>query len=374
MFVYTKFENQPLLFENPTEIVSCYRHSDVKQRFARMESLLDRGFHLAGFFSYEAGYGFEKKLETEKKYDFPLVYMGCFMAPVSAGNFAHGNTSSPRPGGASDFRLSGMKPSLSFENYSEDIKNIRDHISIGNVYQITYCMKMNFSFDGDPHSLFCRLLSENPVPYPAYIDAVNFKILSLSPEMFMRKRGKIIDTKPMKGTWPRGKNMISDIGARLSLKFDKKNRAENLMITDLLRNDLGIIGSRVQVKKLFEVASYRTLHQMTSSVAAVIDENKPLYEIFKALFPSGSVTGAPKIRSMEIIRGLEKEERKIYTGAIGFITPGRDLYFNVPIRTILIKDEQAEMGVGGGIIWDSTPKGEWDESMLKAKFLTDYAS
>ena len=312
------------------------------------------------------GTALKKKLEIDTGHNFPLIYMGCFMEPSKGAKFLSG--------GADIFRVSEVEPSLSFENYSEHINNIRDHISIGDVYQITYCMKMNFSFNGDAQSLFCRLLTDNNVPYPAYIDAGEYKILSLSPELFMKKLGKNIDTKPMKGTWPRGKNIISDILARLSLKFDKKNRAENLMITDLLRNDLGIIGSGVRVKKLFEVAAYRTLHQMTSSISAMIDERKPLYEIFKALFPSGSVTGAPKIRAMEIIRGLEKEERKIYTGAIGYITPERELYFNVPIRTILLKDGLGEMGVGGGIIWDSTPKGEWDESMLKAKFLTDYSS
>ena len=364
MLVYTRFENQPFLFQKPTEIVSCYRHSDIKQRFARMETLLDRGFYLAGFFSYEAGYGFEKKLEEGTGYDFPLIYMGSFMAPAREANFISG--------GAGSFRISGVQPSLSFESYSRDIESIRDHIALGDVYQITYCMKMNFSFEGDAPALFCQILKDHPMPYPAYIDTGEFKILSLSPEMFMCKRGMNIDTKPMKGTWPRGKNIISDIKARLSLKFDPKNRAENIMITDLLRNDLGSIGSGVRVKKLFEVASYRTLHQMTSSVAAVIDEKKPLYDIFKALFPSGSVTGAPKIRAMEIIRGLEQEERKIYTGAIGYITPDRHIYFNVPIRTMLIEDGRGEMGVGGGIIWDSTPRGEWDESMLKARFLTDY--
>jgi para-aminobenzoate synthetase/4-amino-4-deoxychorismate lyase len=187
--------------------------------------------------------------------------------------------------------------------------------------------------------------------------------------MFMKKNNNRVVTKPMKGTWFRSSCWEFWNGWRLH--FDPKNRAENIMICDLLRNDLGRIGSRVRAPKLFEVARYRTLYQMTSTVTARMDRDVSLHRLFTALHPSGSVTGAPKIRAMEIIRGLEGEERRIYTGAIGYITPDKDLFFNVPIRTLLIGAGSGEMGVGGGIVWDSTPAGELTECQLKAKFLLD---
>ncbi|PJC49045.1 MAG: aminodeoxychorismate synthase, component I, partial [Candidatus Omnitrophica bacterium CG_4_9_14_0_2_um_filter_42_8] len=251
------------------------------------------------------------------------------------------------------------------------INTIRDYIAKGDVYQITYCIKLFFDLHGDPFSLYAKLLQEQPVPYPAYIETDEFNILSLSPEMFIKKTSTHAFTKPMKGTWPRGNNIISDLIAPLCLKYDKKNRAENVMIADLLRNDLGRVGINIRAPRLFEVAKYMTLCQMTSTVTGEVDKNTPVYKLFASLFPSGSVTGAPKIRAMDIIRELEGEERRIYTGAIGYISPDRDMFFNIPIRTLLIRDGAGEMGIGGGIVWDSTPQGEWDEGMLKAKFLTD---
>ena len=189
--------------------------------------------------------------------------------------------------------------------------------------------------------------------------------------MFIKKELNRVTTKPMKGTWPRSEDLIPDFVARFKLHFDEKNRAENVMIADLLRNDLGRIGNNIRAPKLFEVNGYRTLYQMTSTVTGRVKKDLSIYDVFAALFPSGSVTGAPKIRAMEIIRELEREERRIYTGAIGYITPAKDLFFNIPIRTLLIRKNCAEMGIGGGIVWDSTPQGEWDEGMLKAKFITD---
>ncbi len=190
--------------------------------------------------------------------------------------------------------------------------------------------------------------------------------------MFVRKTGEFVITKPMKGTWQRGSGFIADLANRIRFQYDTKNRAENVMIADLLRNDLGRVGAKIRAPKLFEVAKYRKLFQMTSTVTGRVDKGMPLYSFFASLFPSGSVTGAPKIRAMEIIRELELEERRIYTGAIGYITPAKDMFFNIPIRTILIKDREAEMGIGGGIVWDSTAQGEWQEGLLKAKFVTDF--
>ncbi|TAM36086.1 hypothetical protein EPN54_05800 [bacterium] len=247
---------------------------------------------------------------------------------------------------------------------------MRDYIAKGDVYQITYCIKLLFEFRGDGISFYNQLLKEQPVPYPAYIATDKFRILSLSPELFIRKDATRLVTKPMKGTWPRGSGIFSDLIAPFRLKYDGKNRAENVMIADLLRNDLGRVGMNIKAPSLFEVARYKTLCQMTSTVKGRVDKDVLLYKLFASLFPSGSVTGAPKIRAMEIIDELEKEERRIYTGAIGYITPDKDMFFNIPIRTLLIRGNSAEMGIGGGIVWDSTAKGEWEEGLLKARFLT----
>jgi len=317
---------------------------------------------VAGFLSYEAGYSFEGKLCEDKTYDFPLIYMGVYDAPE---RMLLDKGTMPRGDIVQDMRLN-----ISREKYGKHIQAIREYIAAGDVYQITYCIKLRFSFSGDPRSLYATLLREQPVPYPAYIETDRFTVLSLSPEMFIKKQGTHVITKPMKGTWPRGTNALSDLAARHVFQHDTKNRAENVMIADLLRNDLGRVGTHIRAPRLFEIGKYRTLYQMTSTVTGEVDQDIPLYDLFKALFPSGSVTGAPKIRAMQVIRELEGEERKIYTGAIGYITPNRDLFFNIPIRTILLEGDKGEMGIGGGIVWDSTAQGEWDEGLLKARFLT----
>jgi para-aminobenzoate synthetase/4-amino-4-deoxychorismate lyase len=266
--------------------------------------------------------------------------------------------------------INGLRLNVTKEKYSSNIETIRDHIRRGDVYQITYCIKLLFEYCGDAMALYRSLLKDQPVPYPAYIDTGKFKILSLSPEKFIKKSGRRIITKPMKGTWPRGKGAAGDLFERIRFQYDGKNRAENVMIADLLRNDLGRIGGHVRAPKLFEIAGYNTLFQMTSTVTGEVAQRIPVYDLFRSLFPSGSVTGAPKIRAMEIIRSLEPEERKIYTGAIGYVTPERDMFFNIPIRTLLLDGRCGEMGIGGGIVWDSTPDGEWAEGLLKAKFVT----
>lgn len=366
MKILIQFEKKPLLFQDPEFIISCSDPSSFISCFNDMENALKKGYYLAGFMSYEAGYCFEERLAENKIYDFPLIHMGAYKAPLR-----NKISLSAEP---CRNRLKALKLNISQIEYFSDINTIKDYIAKGDVYQITYCIKLLFDFHGDPFSLYARLLEEQPVPYPAYIETDRFSILSLSPEMFIKKTSTHVVTKPMKGTWPRGNNIISDLMAPLCLKYDKKNRAENVMIADLLRNDLGRVGMNIRAPRLFEVAKYATLCQMTSTVTGEVDKNTSVYGLFASLFPSGSVTGAPKIRAMDIIKELEGEERKIYTGAIGYISPDRDMFFNIPIRTLLIRDGAGEMGIGGGIVWDSTPQGEWDEGMLKAKFLTDMSS
>jgi para-aminobenzoate synthetase/4-amino-4-deoxychorismate lyase len=357
-----EFEKTPIVFNNPERIISCYHPQDIKEALILSEEMLAQGFYLAGFISYEAGYYFEEKTRVDKTYNFPLVYLGCYRQAEQGRSFFGS--------GLKKAKVSACRPDVSLDQYWADIAAIREHIRKGDVYQITYCWKMLFSFFGDPYSLYRSLLKKQPVPYPAYLETDNFKILSLSPEMFLKKKGDFISVKPMKGTAMRLKG-IKDVIGGLKLKYDSKNRAENVMIADLLRNDLGRIAKKVRAPKLFEVARYKTLYQMTSTVNARIDKDIKIEQLFKSLFPSGSVTGAPKIRSMEIIGELEKTERKIYTGAIGYITPAKAMFFNIPIRTILLENSSGQMGVGGGIVWDSTAQGEWEEGMLKSQFLLE---
>jgi len=361
MKVLIQFEKKSLLFRNPEFIISCYDPSKFNLTFQDIEVALKKGYYLAGFLSYEAGYYFERKLHKNKEYDFPLICLGAYKMPEQDKICFSSPSSLNHP--------QELKLNITQQQYSLDVEAIRDYIAKGDVYQITYCIKLFFRFYGDPLSFYNQLLKEQPVPYPSYIQTDDFHILSLSPELFLKKNSTYLITKPMKGTWPRGNSMFSDIIAPLRLKYDKKNRAENVMIADLLRNDLGRLGVGIKAPNLFEVAKYKTLCQMTSTVTARVDKDVSIYKLFSSIFPSGSVTGAPKIRAMEIINALEKEERKVYTGAIGYINPDKEMCFSIPIRTLLIKDSVGQMGIGGGIVWDSTPDGEWNEGLLKAKFL-----
>ena len=360
MEVRVNFENKPLFFRDPEKIVTCKDPKHFNSALKELEYLSESGYWLAGFISYEAGYCLEEKLFDPISFNFPLLMFGAYKKPEDRALL---------PKMTGNFKIDNLKPNVSFEDYSRNIERIRQHISIGDVYQITYCVKYKFDLQGDPYSMYKELFRRQSVPYPAYIDAGEFQVLSLSPERFIKKNNEAILTEPMKGTWHRGRNVIIDKIEKRKFHHDQKNRAENIMIADLLRNDLGRIGTDIAWRDLFKVTAYNTLFQMTSTVTAKVAPDKAFSTLLSALFPSGSVTGAPKIRAMELIKEIEREERNVYTGAIGYISPEGDMYFNVPIRTILVRGGRCEMGIGGGIIWDSTPEGEWAETRLKAGFL-----
>lgn len=357
------FENTRRVFRNPRELIETHKLSELPDCFARLEEATRQGFYLAGYLSYEAGYGFEPCLRHKDEFAFPLLCFGVYQNVVYKKN----KDDSPH------LSVGNCSLNHSWPEYHANISKIRDYIAAGDTYQITYCVQNKFSYAGPPYELYQALLGFQPVPYPAYLGHPDYQILSLSPELFFHKRGRTIVTKPMKGTLLRDGSWHNDLFGARWLHHDPKNRAENIMITDLLRNDLGRIcrAGSVRTIKLYEVAKYRTVYQMTSTVRGELsDPAIPYYDLFKAIFPSGSVTGAPKIRAMEIIRELEPEERRIYTGAIGFISPEREMFFNVPIRTILLRHGEGEMGVGGGITHYSTPEGEYDECLVKSRFLT----
>lgn len=351
-------------FSEPVFIINCHSPAEMERAFDRMERALEQGYYLAGFLSYEAGHAFEKNLRSDREYGFPLL---CF------GAYRKWSTNTPESLGEGGFKISAGKFNLSPRNYATNIKKIKSSLAQGDSYQVNYTFKYKFKFSGSPAALYSKLKQNQSTPYSALIQNADLSILSLSPELFFRKRGGKIQMKPMKGTAHPGKAQQEE------LCRDPKNRSENLMIVDLIRNDLGrIAGSRhVNTRKLFETESYKTLSQMTSTIEASIPCDIKIGVLFRSLFPSGSVTGAPKIRTMQIIKQLEKEERKIYTGSIGFITPEKDMVFNVAIRTILLTTRdtrpatyEGEMGLGSGVIYESDPREEYAECLLKADFLT----
>lgn len=363
MRVYLDFEHLPLEFSSPETVISCHCPEHIPAAFAEIEDGLRRGYYAAGFLSYEAGCAFETRLRPRPRYDFPLLMIGLYARPRCR------RLERPHDAGGRGRSVRDHRLNISRSAYERRIAAIRNLIAAGIVYQITYCVKLRFRPACDPRLLYWRLLERQPVPYPAYIDTGRYQIVSLSPERFFKKTGRHLLTEPMKGTWQRGQTPAEDAVCRRRFQADPKNRAENLMICDLLRNDLGRIGSQVAVPALYTVTPYNTLFQMTSTVTARVRPDLSAYALFAALFPSGSVTGAPKIRAMQEIQYLEGEDRRIYTGAIGYIAPDRTMYFNVPIRTLLLEGDKGELGIGGGIVWDSTPQGEWEEGLLKASFL-----
>lgn len=264
-------------------------------------------------------------------------------------------------------------PSITYEEFFGAITKIKDEIAQGNTYEVNYTYDHEAEFFGDSYNLFLSLLREQKTPYNAFIRNNYEEILSFSPELFFELENGRILTKPMKGTVKRSDDPEKDEENKIFLKNDIKNRAENVMIVDLLRNDLGRIAKTgtVEVTKLFEIETHKTLHQMTSQIEAEVKNGTTLYEIFNAIFPCGSITGAPKISTMEIIEKVEKGKRDVYCGAIGVISPEKTV-FSVPIRILQRKNGETafKYRVGGAIVWDSTPKDEWEETIVKSKFLT----
>ncbi|MCP5364358.1 MAG: aminodeoxychorismate synthase component I [Hyphomicrobiales bacterium] len=362
-----------LLLERPKAIIECHHPQDVEASLEAVNDALHQGFYAAGFFAYELGYVLEPSLARlcPARRQQPLIWLGIFdrLCHLSADETKH--WLADRAG--LEWSISGMRASLDRERYTSAFRSIQDYIASGDVYQINFTFQYLFEFTGNPFALYQDLRRSQRVAHGGMISAPDFHILSLSPELFLRVRQRNAHTRPMKGTAPRGLTLKEDRTMRTWLRRDPKSRAENLMIVDLLRNDLGRLAEvgSVRVSELFAVETYRTVHQMTSCVQATLRSNVKLRELLSGLFPCGSVTGAPKIRAMEIIHELEAEPRGPYTGAVGLLAPNGDAAFNVAIRTLTIAaDGRGVMGIGSGIVHDSDAESEYDECLLKARFLT----
>jgi len=361
--------SESLVFENPREIVLARTADEILPALAKLETARENGFWLAGYLSYEAGHIFEPKLRPliKDNRETPLIAMGIFNAP--AGN-DHPLASAPAD--TDTATLSDFRAGWDFETYAERFERLHHHIRRGDCYQANLTMPINARWQGDAKALFWSLIERQPVRYGALIDLGGPTILSRSPELFFSVDADgMIETHPMKGTAARGKNEAEDRAIIAAMLVDEKTLAENRMIVDLLRNDISAVTEvgTLNVPKLFEIETYPTVHQMVSHISARLLPETGLPEILAALFPCGSITGAPKMWAMRILSELEDGPRDAYCGAIGWCDPAGPMRFSVAIRTIsLFRSGDAVFNVGGGIVFDSTAQAEYEECLLKARF------
>lgn len=322
----------------------------------------ENGWHAAGFVSYEAAPAFDRAMQVRDAGNFPLLWFGLYDAPKQV----------QLPIAKKDCTGLNWRPGVAQQTYNAGIQAIKNYIASGQTYQVNYTMRLQTEMPLEAWDFFL-FLAQSQNKYAAYINTEWFAIASASPELFFKLNGDEIESHPMKGTVKRGRTTAEDKTQAEWLRSSVKNRAENVMIVDMIRNDLGRIAEvgSVSVPRLFQIEKYPTLLQMTSTVQAKTSAS--VTDIFSALFPCASITGAPKISTMRIIAELESTPRRIYTGSIGYIAPERKAQFNVAIRTAWMDKlhETAEYGVGGGIVWDSTSEDEYSEALLKARVLNE---
>ncbi|KGR77247.1 aminodeoxychorismate synthase component I [Ureibacillus manganicus] len=361
-FASSNGEIQPLTFRNPIQLIMATKVEEILPCIEQIQNAVQKGYYAAGFLTYESAPAFDAAYKVREGQTMPLLWFGIFSEPLKESLASSGT-----------YHVDKWEPTVSIDEYHSAIKSIKQSIEQGDTFQTNYTIRLKSTFKGDDLALFQKLKRAQSSNYCAYINTGEHSILSASPELFFHIEDDEITTRPMKGTVLRGKTVAEDEDNASWLYHSEKNRSENVMIVDLLRNDLGRIAElgSVEVTKLFEIEHYPTVHQMTSTIKAKISQNTSYFDIFKALFPCGSITGAPKISTMDIIAQVENTPREVYCGAIGYFTPNGEAVFNVPIRTVVIDQQtgEATYGVGGGITWDSTADGEYHEVLAKASFL-----
>jgi len=362
------------LFRHPVAEVLCYRTAEVSAKLAEMDQLRAQGYYLCGYLAYEAAYGLTDKQNFRLTHsDRPLLHFYAFAEREHLNHAESGALLQQLTVGSAPAAIRDVQMNMDEAQYCEAIRKVREHIREGDTYQVNYTLKYRFNYQGSPLNLYSALRSKQSVEFAAYLNFPEYSVISLSPELFIEKRGEQLVSRPMKGTTARGADEAQDQQIVAGMQADPKTLSENVMIVDLMRNDLSRVAKpgSVSVEKLFEVQTFETLHQMVSTVKGLVPGEIDLQTLFTGLFPCGSITGAPKLRTMELIEQLEQEPRGVYTGAIGYITPDNDFCFNVPIRTCIAQsDGRAEMGVGGGILHESDPLAEYEECRIKARFLT----
>lgn len=360
--------NSYLFCDLQKEVVAREPH-EVKNALIEIDQAVTQGYHAAGFLSYEAANGLDAKLVTHSPDGLPLLWFGIFSRRerCPCGQLAGGS-----------YHLSPWQASVTRPVYDQMMGKVRDYIVAGDTYQVNYTFRLRADFEGDPRGFYRHLCQNQRTNYAAYLDIGKYQVLSASPELFFELQNGHLTTRPMKGTWRRGRWLAEDEKNKKMLQQSEKNRAENVMIVDMLRNDLGRVSKAgsVSVPALWEVEHYETVLQMTSTVTSQMNGDVSLSQLMTAMFPCGSVTGAPKVRTMEIIAEVEPDPRGVYTGSIGYVSPGGEACFNVAIRTVCINCEtgMAEFGVGGGVTFDSSSECEYEECLTKARVLTSERS
>ena len=345
------------VYRHPRAILSARAAAEIPPVLAAIDAALDQGLHVAGWLGYELGIALEPRLQSLTPDAGPLLHLGIFDGP---------SLDAPQPSGRA------YAGPLAWEwdeaAYERRFGQVKAYIAAGDIYQANLSFRARFAFAGDPLALYEALREKSGAGHCAYVDDGARQLLSLSPELFFAQgQDRTLTARPMKGTAPR---QDDDEKARQRLAASEKDRAENLMIVDLIRNDLSRIAEAgsVGVRDLFQVETYPTLHTMVSTVSARKRVDADAADILRALFPCGSVTGAPKIRAMEILRELETSPRGAYCGAIGFFAPDGSARFNVAIRTLTVTGGTGELGIGGGVVQDSKEESEYAECRLKARF------
>lgn len=365
---------RPALFDGAVEIIVAHRASEVAEALAELDRARRRGAWIAGYMTYEAGFAFEDRLTgLVRETGEPLLVFGVYDGPLDASEVLARAANSGR-----DVALSPLIPMIDRDAYFGAFDRVMAYIGAGDCYQINLTFPMATRLlGGTALGLYGALRARQSVGHGAFVDlGIGPVIVSRSPELFLRlsATGRI-EARPMKGTAPRDADPVRDAELAEELRASAKGQAENLMIVDLLRNDISRVSriGTVKVPKLFAVESYATVHQMVSTVVGQLENPPSMVSVMQALFPCGSITGAPKLRAMEIIHEVEPHPRGVYCGAIGWMAPDGAASFGVAIRTLSLFDGNTLGGrivlnVGGGIVQDSTAEGEWDEALWKARY------
>lgn len=352
--------NKRFYFQNPIAQISTHDPAQIKECFQQIEDWRQQGFYVVGHVCYEAGFSF---YPTTDKIFFnpktPLIHFLVFKEK-NLGTPSFLKNMEPE----ADLTLFDCKTEVTEQDYKFQQEQIHRSLLDGEYYQLNQTFQKSFRCTSDSLSLYEQLKKNQKTSYTCFIRYSDYEVLSFSPELFYKKQGGLVLTEPMKGT------LSAELPSEHLLN-DEKQIAENLMIVDLLRNDLGKLAKpgTVHVEELFKIQTLETVHQMTSKISAQIEPSTTIFDLFSNLFPCGSITGAPKWRTMQAIAKLETQPRGVYTGAIGFVEPNNDQCFSVAIRTLTHREERYHLGVGGGIVTDSLADQEWQEAQLKGQFL-----
>lgn len=370
--IYDADEGAWLRFTDASAVHIANTNEEVSAVLDTIEAACAEGKYAVGYVSFEAASAFDCALVHHPAGSLPLAAFAIFdKAEEASEGSVPGSMPGSMLGSMPESEPLALAPIIGEANFAESIQQIKAYLLSGDTYQVNFTHQLKGNAPASPSSIFSFLCRAQPSPYAAFIETDDYAICSVSPELFFEVNGTAIRTEPMKGTRPRGRFPEEDAGLCSDLASSEKDRSENLMIVDMVRNDLAKISATgsVSVGELFAIKRFPTVWQQVSSISG--ETGAGLGEIFSALFPCASIIGAPKARTMELIRELETEARGIYTGAIGLVKPGRRARFSVAIRTLTIdkRNNNANYGVGCGIVWDSDPSEEWHESLTKGKIL-----